>query len=368
MPRSTLLLLVVVLLSLVSAALCASTPNVVVLAALKGDESNVHYLHPVSLSTSTKSAAVQNVTYDPSHGSTLVFTTDLQGWTAVPLSSSRPSLPLLLWFTGDRGLYLSLDLHSLTPRFHWSYPLDDRMEGHFIYSNYTHSYWSFNAVNDIGSGPCIFVITAFKDVATPGGSPDKAVYQSSTSIGEDTAGIAGLAADQLHDLIFISISTTTFQGATGSLQTFSTVNGTVIADVLVEGAGTFGLHYSEKRRQLFTYRINDGNSQIIGIDVVDWMSGASKNIIAQSALPDLYFFDKPVSTVFDEASGEWYFAVGDEYGHNTTMFSVNVDTKAVSQTVQLVYPSTYPALVTSVMAVYVLPPKMGEEEVKAEMA
>ena len=133
--------------------MCASTPNVVVLAAVQGEQSNVHYLHPVSLSSSIKPAAVQNVSYDPSRGSTLLFTTDLQGWTALPISSSLPSLPLLMWFTGDRILYLSLDLYTATPQFHWSYPVDDRSGDHFIYSNLTRSYGSFSAVNDIGSGP-----------------------------------------------------------------------------------------------------------------------------------------------------------------------------------------------------------------------
>jgi len=204
-----------------------------------------------------------------------------------------------------------------------------------------------------------FVLSIFKDLTVPHGSPDKAVYTSSTSIGEDTAGVVELAADQRHHLIFISISTSTFQGAVGSLQTFDTQNGTVINDVDVTGAGTFGVYYSDSRATLYSYRINDDNSQIIGIDTVDWKSGNSTNIIPQSALPSLYFFDKPVSTSFDEGSGEWYFAVSDEYGHNTTVFSVNVDTRQVSQTVQLLYPSTYPSLVTSVLALYVLPQKEG---------
>ena len=49
------------------------------------------------------------------------------------------------------------------------------------------------------------------------------------------------------------------------------------------------------------------------------------------------------------------------------MFSVNVDTAAVSKTVQLVYLSTYPASVTSVMAVYVLP-QIIEDEVRLNLA
>ena len=365
---SRLALLLLLSLSLWSAVLCASAPNVVVLAALKGEQSNLHYLHPVSLSTSTKSAPSQNVTYDPSHGSSLLFTTDLQGWIANPLSTTRPFLPLLEWFTGDRILYLSLDLHTRTPRFHWSYPVDDR-GGHVVYSELTQSYWAFTAVNNIGGGPCIFVLSAFKDIARPGGSPDAPVYQSSTSIGEYTAGIAGVATDQAHHLVFLSISTSTFQGAVGSLQTLDTSNGTLVNDVVVAGAGTFGLYYSERRQTLYSWRINDGNSQLIGIDTLDWRSGNSTNLIPHTALPDLSFFDKPFATLFDEASGELYFAVADEYGHNTTLLAINVDTKQVSQTVQLLYPSTYPSLITSVLAVYVLPPTPGmEQEVKAEMA
>ena len=71
------------------------------------------------------------------------------------------------------------------------------------------------------------------------------------------------------------------------------MNSTVINNVQVTGAGTLGLYYSDQRRQLFAYRINDGNSQLIGIDVVDWQSGAFKNLIPPSALPELFFFDKP---------------------------------------------------------------------------
>ena len=243
-----------------------------------------------------------------------------------------------------------------------------------VYSNSTQSYWSITAVNDIGGGPCIFVLSAYKDIASPGGSPDTPVFQSSTSIGQYTAGIAGVAVDQANHLIFISISTSTFQGAVGSLQTLDTVNETVISTVDVAGAGSFGVHYSDRRHQLFSYRINDGNSQIIGIDSVDWKTGNATTLIPQSALPNLYFFDRPFSELFDEETGEWYFAVDDDHGNNATLFSVNVDTKQVSQTVQLVYPSTYPSIITSVLSVYVMPPVMAKEVeqssqgVKAEMA
>ena len=357
-----LLLLLLASLSLLSSSsLALPPPSLVVLCAQEGPTTNTHYLHPLSLSSPTKSPSPQNVTFSPSTGSHVVFTTDLSGWLAYPASSSLPTLPLLEWFLGDAVTFLSLDLHTLTPRLHWTSPVDDRMGGRFVYVNSSQSYWSVTAVNDIGSGPCIFVLSIFKDLVIPHGSPDKAVYSSSTSIGEDTAGIAGVAADARRHLLFVSISTYTFTGAVGSLQVFDTINGTLINDVQVAGAGTFGMYYSEARETLFTYRINDGNSQVIGIDRVDWKSGVATNIIPQSSLPPLYFFDKPISTAFDESSGEWYFAVqADEQGYNTTAFSVNMDTHQVSQAVQLLYPSSYPSAVTRVLALYVLP-RQAEE-------
>jgi hypothetical protein len=215
------------------------------------------------------------------------------------------------------------------------------------------SYWGASGVNIIGSGPAIFILSIFKDVgkAVLGGGVDIPAFQSKRVIGSDTMGLVSVVADQSDALLFISVTTATFTGDLGSLVTYATRNASIIAEVDYAGAGTFGIVYSQQRAQLFSYRINQDNDCIIGIDALDWKTGNATILIPSTALPAIIF--RSLSEFFVEATGEWYFltALQDQqtYKWTSTVFSVNVDTMKVSQAVVLVYPSPQ----TEVLAVYV---------------
>ena len=335
----------------------AATDEVVVLAVSSGDWSddlNVHYLHRISLSTTSSSASLQNVSYDAANGSHLLLTTDLHNWDLSPASTSLPSQPLLLWYTGLSAQYLSLDLPSRTLRLHWAYPNDDRQGARLAFIEDSRSYWGVLGVNYIGSGPCLFVLSVYRDVgkAVLGGSTDKPAFQQSQTLGSDTGGICGVASDAARGLLFIAMSVSTFQGEVGSLLVYDTRNAS-LTTAAYAGAGSFGVAYSASRSRLFTYRQSQGNDAVVGIDAFDWQSGQAKQILGQSQLPELTFSIDALSSFFVDGSGEWLFVYGQQdpqtFAWTTFVFSVNVDTAAVSQVVQLQYPSPG----TQVLAVYV---------------
>jgi len=174
-------------------------------------------------------------------------------------------------------------------------------------------------------------------------------------MGEDTAGITGVSVDPSNSLIFIAISTATFTGSLASLQTFNAKNSSLVYNINYDQISSFGLHYSTQRRQLYTYRINDGNYQIIGIDQLDYITGKYISIISQSSLPNIEFYDDSCYTFFVEETGEWYFLLSQQdqttYKWTSSIFSVNVDSKKVSSVVELMYPSPQ----VQVLAVYGAP-------------
>ena len=367
MSMLTLPLLVLLsLLPFLAPSHCAPTPSsydVFLFCAHVGpyaDSVNVHYLQPLHLSTASPSPSPQNVSYSATNLSRTLFTTDLHGWLAFPVSPTPASSPLLLWLTGSSALYFSLDLRASptpTPRLHWSYPLDERAGSHLTYLQSGQSYWGATAVNDIGGGPTILVLSIFRDVgkAVLGGVADSPVYQSRTAIGQDTAGICGVTADQANNILFLALATATFTGEQGSILAYSSANNSVLSQVDYVGAGTFGLVHSAQRQRLYTVRIGQENDQLVGVDWLDWKTGKGVEVIPQSALPSVHFWWDSLEHFFVDDTGEWYFTMGVQnqttYAWSSWAFSVNVDSKRVSELVSLMYPS--PAV--TVMAIYARP-------------
>jgi len=318
---------------------------------------NTIYLHPLVLSSSSPTPPSQNVSFNRSGGSILLFTTDLHGHIAIPISDDRPNHPLVLSYTSYSLQYISIDItpsaYVPTLQLHWDFPfffdpgqIWPRGGAKVVYLAQQDSYFGSIGVNDISSRGAVFVLNIFKDIGKAGSQFSVPVFNLSWPVGFYIVGIYDSAVDQQNQLMFISLDSSTSTG--GQLLVFDTKQNQMVGDLTY--AEIFKLVYSQQRKQLLIYRMTDGYDQIVGIDILDWKTGKATTIIPQSQLPNLEA--TYVSDYFDDQTGEWYFLSQiEDYKsgiYKSSVFCVNVDTRKVGNVSKLDYDSPS----TAVLAIY----------------
>lgn len=303
---------------------------------------NIHYLHPLRASTVNP--------IDPKHppridfnesSSEPLFKTGRQGWYAEVLHSERRNFPLFDWNTDQANQLFSLNLTNHLLTFDWIFSTAVGIEQRLTYLSTIDQYWGFAGSNNYNGSADTFVLSIYGDVINPNfdGTPVfNVTWEPSTTNLIETWDIT---SDSENKLIFIAVAEAAYSDSVGLLMTYDIAENQLVSNV------TYGaemrIKYSATRKALFAAQCEDNSDgtqqRISSIEEVDPMTGKSRVILSSKDLPQQYGMS--LDNTFDDQSGEWYFVwtiVDENFDTTTTFFfSINIDTKKVTQSTQLLY-------------------------------
>jgi len=210
------------------------------------------------------------------------------------------------------------------------------------YVSSLNKFYSFTGVNYINNQGNTFFLDIYADLTSVDFTGNAIFETSFVPPPMATVENCDIAADPFNQLIFVYLSQYTIQGGQGLLYTYDIAkNNTMLVNYGQEGR----LKFSESRKVLFSAQIEDEDKQglrVSSIEEVDPTTGKSRVLLNNTQMPEVYGLF--LQNVFDDVSGEWFF-VWTTTNQNSdastaTFFSVNVESKKVTQSTSLLYDDT----------------------------